>query len=36
MAWLAILLVIAGNVIYHLGQREIPRDADPVVATLGA
>ncbi|HPF61102.1 MAG: hypothetical protein KC544_05320 [Gemmatimonadetes bacterium] len=36
MAWLAILLVIAGNVIYHLGQRAIPRDADPVVATLGA
>lgn len=36
MAWLAILLVIAGNVIYHLGQRAIPRDADPVVATLAA
>jgi len=36
MAWLAILLVIAGNVIYHLGQRAIPRDADPFVATLAA
>lgn len=36
MAWVAILLVIAGNVIYHLGQRAIPREADPVVATLGA
>lgn len=36
MAWLAILLVIAGNVVYHLGQRAIPRAADPVIATLAA
>ncbi len=36
MAWLSIALVVLGNVVYHLGQRAIPRDANPVVATLAA
>jgi drug/metabolite transporter (DMT)-like permease len=36
MTWFAILLVIVGNVVYHLGQRAIPREANPVVATLAA
>ena len=36
MAWFSIALVVLGNVVYHLGQRAIPRDANPVVATLAA
>ncbi|MDZ4864219.1 MAG: hypothetical protein SGJ01_12500 [Gemmatimonadota bacterium] len=36
MTWLSIALVVLGNVVYHLGQRAIPRDANPVVATLAA
>lgn len=36
MAWLPIALVVLGNVIYHLGQRAIPREANAVVATLAA
>lgn len=36
MAWLSIAFVVLGNVVYHLGQRAIPRDANPVVATLAA
>ncbi len=36
MARLAILLVIVGNVIYHLGQRAIPRDANAAIANLAA
>ncbi len=36
MAWLSIALVVLGNVVYHLGQRAIPREANPVVATLAA
>ncbi|MBL0173196.1 MAG: hypothetical protein IPP90_21440 [Gemmatimonadaceae bacterium] len=36
MAWLPIVLVVFGNLIYHIGQRTIPRDANPVVATLAA
>lgn len=36
MAWLSIALVVFGNVVYHLGQRGIPREANPVVATLAA
>ena len=35
MAW-PIVLVILGNVLYHLGQRTIPREANAVVATLAA
>jgi len=35
MAW-PIAIVILGNVLYHLGQRAIPRDANAVVATLAA
>ena len=36
MAWLSIALVVLGNVSYHLGQRAIPRDVHPVLATLAA
>lgn len=36
MAWLSIVLVVLGNVVYHIGQRAIPREANPVVATLAA
>lgn len=36
MAFLAIALVILGNLVYHLGQRAIPREANAVVATLAA
>lgn len=36
MARLAILLVVAGNVIYHLGQRAIPRETNPIIANLAA
>ncbi len=36
MARLTILLVVMGNIVYHLGQRAIPRDANPVIATLAA
>ena len=36
MTWLSIALVVLGNVVYHLGQRAIPRDANPVVATRAA
>ena len=35
MVW-PIAIVILGNVLYHLGQRAIPRDANAVVATLAA
>ena len=33
---LPIAIVILGNVLYHLGQRAIPREANAVVATLAA
>ena len=36
MAFFAIALVILGNLVYHLGQRAIPREANAVVATLAA
>jgi drug/metabolite transporter (DMT)-like permease len=36
MAWLAIALVLLGNVAYHLGLRAIPRGANAAVATLAA
>lgn len=36
MAWFAIALVLLGNVLYHLGLRAIPREANPAVATLAA
>lgn len=36
MAWLSIALVVFGNVVYHLGQRRIPPEANPVVATFAA
>jgi drug/metabolite transporter (DMT)-like permease len=36
MAWLSIVLVVIGNIVYHLGQRAIPREANAVVATLAA
>ena len=35
MFW-PMVVVILGNVFYHLGQRAIPREANAVVATLGA
>ncbi len=36
MVWLSIVLVVVGNVIYHFGQRSIPQQAHPVVATFAA
>jgi hydrogenase/urease accessory protein HupE len=36
MAWFAIALVLLGNVVYHLGLRLVPREANPAVATLAA
>lgn len=36
MSWLPILVVVLGNVFYHLGQRAVPAGANPVVATLAA
>ncbi len=36
MMWISIALVVVGNIVYQLGQRAIPRDANPVVATLAA
>lgn len=36
MMWVSIALVVIGNIVYQLGQRAIPRDANPVVATLAA
>lgn len=36
MAFVAIALVVLGNLVYHLGQRAIPREANAVVATLAA
>ena len=35
MVW-PIAIVVLGNVLYHLGQRAIPREANAVVATLAA
>jgi drug/metabolite transporter (DMT)-like permease len=34
MASFPIVLVVLGNLLYHVGQRAIPREANPVVATL--
>lgn len=36
MAWFAIALVLVGNVVYHLGLKAVPREANPAVATLAA
>lgn len=36
MMWVSIALVVVGNIVYQIGQRAIPRDANPVVATLAA
>jgi drug/metabolite transporter (DMT)-like permease len=36
MKWFSIILVLVGNIVYHLGQRAIPREANAVVATLAA
>jgi drug/metabolite transporter (DMT)-like permease len=36
MGRLAILLVIVGNVVYHLGQRAIPRETNAAIANLAA
>ena len=36
MMWISIAMVVVGNIVYQLGQRAIPRDANPVVATLAA
>jgi len=35
MRWFPIALVVVANVLYHLGQKSVPRDAHPVVAALG-
>lgn len=35
MRWIPIVMVVAGNVAYHLGQKMVPRGAHPLVATLG-
>jgi len=34
MRWLPVGLVVLANVVYHLGQKSIPRTAHPVVAAL--
>jgi drug/metabolite transporter (DMT)-like permease len=34
--WFSIAMVLVGNIVYHLGQRAIPREANAVVATLAA
>lgn len=36
MMWISIAMVIIGNIVYQLGQRAIPREANAVVATLAA
>ncbi len=36
MKWFPIVLVLLGNVVYQIGQRAIPREANAVVATLAA
>ncbi len=35
MRWLPIVLVVLGNVAYHFGQKSVPRDVRPMIATLG-
>ena len=34
MKWMPMVLIVAGNVIYHLGQKSVPKGAHPLVATL--
>jgi drug/metabolite transporter (DMT)-like permease len=36
MSWLPIVVIVLGNVFYHLGQRSVPTGVNPVVATLAA
>lgn len=36
MYWFPILLVVAGNIVYHLGQKSMPREASPLVVTVVA
>jgi len=35
MRWLPILLVVLGNVAYHIGQKSVPRGVQPLWAALG-
>ena len=35
MRWIPLAMVVAGNVVYHLGQKMVPRAAHPLAATLG-
>ena len=35
MKWVPLVMVILGNVVYHLGQKSVPKGAHPLVATLG-
>lgn len=36
MTWLPLVLVVVGNLFYHLGQKSMPRDASPLVLTIVA
>lgn len=35
MRWVPLAMVVVGNVVYHLGQKSVPKEAHPLVATLG-
>lgn len=34
--WIPFVLVIAGNVLYHISQKQVPRDLNPFSALLAA
>jgi drug/metabolite transporter (DMT)-like permease len=36
MTWLPLALVVVGNLLYHLGQKTMPRDGSPLVLTTAA
>ena len=35
MKWVPLVMVVLGNVVYHLGQKSVPKGAHPLAATLG-
>lgn len=34
MRWLPVLLIVLSNVAYHVGQKSVPKEANPFVASL--
>ena len=34
--WISLILVVAGNVLYHLSQRQMPRGLNPFSALVAA